>query len=96
MLHPTSALLLTPADSHLCQGLSECTYTGDTIPDPSNRQGLTVAGQLRHGHGEIKYKSGSHFVGQWINDKRSGQGVYTFACGDVYEGGKIGGGRIPD
>ena len=67
-------------------GLSECTYKGDTIPDPSNRKGLTVPGQLRHGHGEITYASGSHFVGQWINDKRSGMGTYTYACGDVYEG----------
>jgi len=85
----THAAIVTPDMNK--PGLSECTYTGDTIPDPSNRQGLTVAGQLRHGHGEIKYKSGSHFVGQWINDKRSGRGVYTFACGDVYDGGFLDG-----
>jgi len=43
-------------------------------------------GLVRHGHGEIKYDSGSHYVGQWKDDKREGHGTFTFACGDVYEG----------
>ena len=29
---------------------------------------------------------GNKYVGEWANDKRSGKGTYTFACGDTYEG----------
>ena len=28
----------------------------------------------------------TEYAGQWENDKRSGAGKFTFACGDVYEG----------
>lgn len=79
----TRAAFVTPGHT---PGLSESTYTGDTLPDPYGRKGLTVPGRLRHGHGEIKYASGSHFVGQWAKDKRAGRGTYTYACGDTYEG----------
>jgi len=49
-------------------------------------RGRLASGRVRHGHGEIKYDSGSMYVGQWENDKRAGNGKYVFACGDVYEG----------
>ena len=71
-------------------GLSQSKYVGETIPydgeTTPNGQSVTVPGKLRHGHGEITYADGSHFVGQWENDVRSGTGTFKFACGDVYEG----------
>ena len=45
-----------------------------------------VAGRLRHGHGVIRYESGTVYDGQWQNDRRSGFGKMTFECGDTYEG----------
>ena len=49
-------------------------------------RGRLASGRVRHGYGEIKYDSGSAYVGEWEYDKRVGTGTYIFACGDVYEG----------
>jgi len=49
-------------------------------------RGRLASGRVRHGYGEIKYDSGSAYVGEWENDTRVGTGKYFFACGDVYEG----------
>jgi radial spoke head protein 1 len=32
------------------------------------------------------YPDASHYVGEFVGSKRQGQGSYTFANGDVYEG----------
>ena len=64
--------------------VSEYKYEGGTIP--SDEEGLRLPGKLRHGHGEMSDEVGNRYVGEWVNDKRSGKGVYTFASGDVYEG----------
>jgi len=48
--------------------------------------GRLASGRVRHGHGEVKYESGSIYVGHWEHNKRFGNGKYTFASGDVYEG----------
>eukprot|EP00325_Prymnesiales_sp_UTEX-LB-985_P010600 CAMPEP_0174758588 /NCGR_PEP_ID=MMETSP1094-20130205/107838_1 /TAXON_ID=156173 /ORGANISM="Chrysochromulina brevifilum, Strain UTEX LB 985" /LENGTH=657 /DNA_ID=CAMNT_0015964515 /DNA_START=16 /DNA_END=1990 /DNA_ORIENTATION=- len=48
--------------------------------------GRLESGRVRHGHGEIRYDSGSVYVGHWEHDKRTGKGKFIFACGDVYEG----------
>jgi len=65
-------------------GKLEFAYEGSTRP--SDKEGLRIAGKMRHGEGEIRYESGSMYAGQWEEDKRSGKGKFTFACGDVYEG----------
>lgn len=48
--------------------------------------GQLASGRSRHGFGEIKYDSGSYYIGQWNRDRREGEGKYVFACGDTYEG----------
>lgn len=65
-------------------GLAQFEWTGDTVP--SDAEGLRIPGQERHGHGEIKYVSGNHYVGQWVHDKREGAGTFNYACGDTYVG----------
>ena len=65
-------------------GVSEYKYEGGTIP--SDEEGLRLPGKFRHGHGEMSDEVGNRYVGEWVNDKRSGTGTYTFASGDVYEG----------
>ena len=39
------------------------------------------------GHGKATYPNGDIYVGDWLDDERSGWGLYTVAsCKDVYEG----------
>ena len=85
----------------LAAGMGKFTYTGETIAkadaeDTPRRETVTndegIAGHLasgrsRHGHGEIRYDTGSHYVGGWVRGKRSGTGKMEFACGDYYDGG---------
>eukprot|EP00966_Prymnesium_polylepis_P316064 7302838-Prymnesium_polylepis.2 len=71
--------------------LADCEYEGDTIAAGSSDalshfSRMKLPGRMRHGHGRIRYKSGSEYVGQWERDKRSGRGTYRYSCGDVYEG----------
>ena len=83
----------------LAAGLGNFTYTGETIASADAEDTTTetvtqdegVAGHLksgrsRHGHGEIYYDSGAHYIGGWARGKRAGHGKFIFACGDVYEG----------
>jgi hypothetical protein len=65
-------------------GVYKFVYDGDTLE--SDLAGLKLPGKLRHGDGEIRYEYGASYVGQWVNDKRTGTGKFTFACNDVYEG----------
>ena len=44
--------------------------------------------ELRHGKGVKFYQSGSKYQGQWANDKKNGQGVYTYSSGKVYYDGE--------
>jgi len=80
-------------------GLGKFLYSGDTIAaddadDATPQQVFQILGEkshlsngrIRHGHGDITYDSGSHYVGQWKRDKREGTGKFIFACGDVYDG----------
>jgi len=67
-------------------GLSNFTYTGDTAPAPAGMEGLRLEGRMRHGHGEIRYESGTMYTGQWVNDRRTGTGTFVLACGDTYVG----------
>jgi hypothetical protein len=39
----------------------------------------------KHGKGKIDYHTGDKYTGAWIDDNRTGQGVYIFANGDRYE-----------
>jgi len=88
----------------LAAGLGQFTYTGDTIASAdaddttvetvTNAEGVSghlASGRSRHGHGEIRYDSGAHYVGAWVRGKRSGEGKFNFACGDSYEGGWLDG-----
>ena len=38
------------------------------------------------GFGRKRWDDGSSYVGEWLAGKRHGQGIFTFASGDVYEG----------
>ena len=84
----------------LAAGLGHFTYTGDTIASAdaqdttvmavTNDEGVAghlASGRSRHGQGQIRYDTGSHYVGGWVRGKRSGTGKMEFACGDCYEGG---------
>lgn len=71
-------------------GVANFTYEGETIQTDNAGTKMEVfggvAGRLRHGHGVIRYESGTVYDGQWQNDRRSGFGKMTFECGDTYEG----------
>lgn len=60
------------------------TYTGALIKSPSDLL------PQPHGQGEMIYRSGDSYNGQWYNNQYHGQGVYTYANGyangDVYNG----------
>lgn len=52
-------------------------------------EGRYVGGILndkRSGYGEMFYKSGNIFKGQWINDERNGYGEMFYKNGDVFKG----------
>ena len=38
-----------------------------------------------HGTGTMNYTNGDKYIGDWIEDNRTGRGVYTWADGDRYE-----------
>ena len=35
-----------------------------------------------HGKGTRIYANGNKYIGEWVGDKRTGNGVYTWASGD--------------
>ena len=45
--------------------------------------------------GTYTFQDGSHFEGNFKNDRRHGKGVYTFASGSSYEGEWDMGRRVP-
>jgi hypothetical protein len=38
-----------------------------------------------HGKGEMTFDNGDKYTGDWVEGKRTGQGVYIFGDGDRYE-----------
>jgi len=44
-------------------------------------------------HGVVKYKSGSKYDGEWVDNKRHGQGTYYYAKGNKYIGSWLDGKR---
>lgn len=65
--------------------------TTEMVTEAEGIGGHLKSGRSRHGHGEVRYDSGSHYVGQWSRGKRQGNGKFVFACGDVYDGEWLGG-----
>jgi hypothetical protein len=49
-----------------------------------------LMGQMKDGNfngkGTYYYANGNKYTGDWINDKMSGHGVFTWTDGDRYEG----------
>jgi len=57
-----------------------------STPLRSEYEGTFSQDQM-NGSGKITYKNGDNYEGGWMNNKRSGVGIYTIASsGDVYEG----------
>ena len=48
--------------------------------------GPTKAETLKHGKGEYFFSDGAKYIGQYVDDKRCGEGTLTRACGDKYRG----------
>lgn len=80
-------------------GFGKFTYTGETIAssttedvstetvtDAAGERGHLVSGRSRHGRGEARYDTESHYNGMWSRGKREGYGEFVFACGDTYHG----------
>jgi hypothetical protein len=40
----------------------------------------------KHGKGKMDYASGDSYTGIWVDDNRTGHGVYTWPSGNRYEG----------
>lgn len=64
-----------------------------TFPDGSSytgefavMDGTDGPSKVRNGRGTYSSLS-EKYTGQWVNDRMSGEGVYTFASGAVYSGG---------
>lgn len=36
--------------------------------------------------GEFCWSTGNKYVGNWLNDEKSGEGIFYWANGDVYDG----------
>ena len=54
--------------------------------------GFVVNGK-RHGHGMFKWKMGDMYDGEWVNDARTGDGVYYYASGAKFVGKFVNGKR---
>ena len=39
-----------------------------------------------HGKGRRIYANGDKYIGDWVDDKRTGNGVYTWGDGELHEG----------
>jgi hypothetical protein len=39
----------------------------------------------RHGKGTMAYASGDKYTGDWLNDVKTGAGIYIFATGNRYK-----------
>ncbi len=39
-----------------------------------------------NGYGIYKFKSGSVYMGEWVNGKAEGKGLYEFNNGAIYDG----------
>jgi hypothetical protein len=39
----------------------------------------------KHSKGKMDYAIGDKYIGIWVNDNRTGQGIYTWSSGDRYE-----------
>jgi hypothetical protein len=39
----------------------------------------------KHGKGQMEYDNGGKYTGDWLEDKKTGQGVYMFANRNQYE-----------
>ena len=38
-----------------------------------------------HGKGKFNFVTGKQYIGDWLDDVRTGQGIFTFANGNRYE-----------
>jgi hypothetical protein len=38
-----------------------------------------------HGKGKMDFGNGDKYTGDWVDDARTGQGIYIFVNGDRYE-----------
>ena len=97
--NPTSVTGRRPCERACKVGKMNFTYTGETISsadsedltvevvtDAEGKAGHLASGRSRHGHGEIRYDSGAHYVGGWVRGKRCGTGKFVFPNGAIYEG----------
>jgi len=39
-----------------------------------------------HGNGELRWKDGKKYIGEFKSDKREGKGVFSWRDGRVYDG----------
>lgn len=39
-----------------------------------------------HGYGDLEWRDGKKYEGEFVNDKREGRGTFTWADGRVYIG----------
>lgn len=40
----------------------------------------------KQGYHEVHYTNGDVYEGQWLDNKKHGQGIYTYSSGDMYSG----------
>ena len=50
----------------------------------NHRKG-TIENGKKSGKGTFYFASGNKYVGDWVEDNRTGQGVLTYTNGDRYE-----------
>ena len=55
-------------------------------PPPGHKYIGEFKGNLRHGHGKLKYENGDLYEGSFAEGKFHGHGVYDWASGISYEG----------
>jgi len=64
-------------------------YKTINYPSGETYQGYVNSSGLKHGIGTYMWRSGNKYVGDWVNDKATGQGIYYSSEGWRYEGGFI-------
>jgi hypothetical protein len=61
-----------------------------TVQIHTDQWGNRYEGEMKdgkkHGKGKMDYASGGSYTGIWVDDSRTGQGVYTWSSGNRYEG----------
>jgi hypothetical protein len=50
----------------------------------NDREGEMKDGK-KHGRGKMNFSNGDSYTGMWVNDVKTGQGVYNFASGSRYQ-----------